>query len=175
MRALLHRMAALALLVGGAGCARLEAAQPARADAGTSAATAGPFHGFNHKRHVTDNRIGCGVCHPYARHSAIAGIASAKTCMGCHKFAGKDKAGVQELIKAFGKGEVLEFPRVWRQPDHVNFNHERHLARGVACTECHGDVPHMEQAVLARDINMGFCMDCHRQRQASIDCLTCHK
>jgi hypothetical protein len=33
----------------------------------------------------------------------------------------------------------------------------------------------MEQAVQARDINMGFCMDCHRQRQASIDCLTCHK
>jgi hypothetical protein len=24
------------------------------------------------------------------------------------------------------------------------------------------------------DLNMGFCVDCHREKQAPTDCLTCH-
>jgi hypothetical protein len=33
----------------------------------------------------------------------------------------------------------------------------------------------MAQDVRVQDMHMGFCMECHRVRQASIDCLTCHK
>jgi len=24
------------------------------------------------------------------------------------------------------------------------------------------------------DLSMGFCVNCHRERQAPLDCLTCH-
>ena len=33
----------------------------------------------------------------------------------------------------------------------------------------------MAQDVRAKDMHMGFCVECHRLRQASIDCVTCHK
>jgi hypothetical protein len=28
--------------------------------------------------------------------------------------------------------------------------------------------------VRAVDLNMGYCVNCHREKQASIDCVTCH-
>ncbi|HET7786155.1 MAG TPA: cytochrome c3 family protein [Myxococcales bacterium] len=135
----------------------------------------GVFTAFNHRVHVTDNLIGCGTCHPYARHSAVAGVASLSRCMGCHKFAGKDKPAIQAIAAAARAKQPLQFWRVFREPDHVYFSHERHLARGVACAECHGDVAHMTQDVRVKDMHMGFCVECHRLRQANIDCITCHK
>jgi hypothetical protein len=161
-----------ALALALAACARAQAGEP---DAGAVIAADGTFTKFNHKVHVTDNLIGCSTCHPYARHSAVAGIASLATCMGCHKFAGKEKATIQAIQAAAEAGRPLEFTRVFRQPDHVYFSHERHLARGVKCAECHGDVAHMAQDVRVKDMHMGFCVECHTLRQASVDCITCHK
>ena len=162
--------AALALAL--AGCARAHAGQP---DAGPVIAADGTFTKFNHKVHVTDNLIGCSTCHPYARHSAVAGVASLATCMGCHKFAGKEKESIQAIRAASEAGRPLQFTRVFREPDHVYFSHERHLARGLKCAECHGDVAHMAQDVRVKDMHMGFCVECHNLRQANVDCITCHK
>ncbi|HEX9604702.1 MAG TPA: cytochrome c3 family protein [Myxococcales bacterium] len=130
---------------------------------------------FSHEAHVAQNQIGCGVCHPNARHAPVAGLTAMSTCVGCHKFVARDKPEVQKLLQAFADGRPLEFPRVNRLPDHVYFTHERHLAAGVECSSCHGDVAHMRTARSVHELNMGFCMDCHRQRRASIDCLACHK
>jgi cytochrome c7-like protein len=161
--------------------ALVAAGSDVRADGGAPPAAAPPvgadgvFTAFNHRVHVTDNLIGCGTCHPYARHGPVAGVASLATCMGCHKFAGKDKPAIQAIAAAARAKQPLEFWRVFREPDHVYFSHERHLARGVACAECHGDVAHMAQDVRVKDMHMGFCVECHRLRQANIDCITCHK
>ena len=130
---------------------------------------------FSHKQHAGDNQIGCGTCHPNARHGPVAGLASAQTCIGCHKFVAKDKPEVQRLMKMIAAGAAPVFERVHRVPDHVFFSHERHMQMGVSCASCHGEVAQMVHAVQARDLNMGFCMDCHRKKQASIDCLACHK
>jgi hypothetical protein len=167
---MLPRAAALALAL--AACTNARGAPEA---AGPVLASDGTFTKFDHKAHVTDNLIGCGSCHPYARHSAVAGLASMATCMGCHKFASKEKPTIQVLAAAAEAGKPLEFRRVFREPDHVWFSHERHLSRGVRCDECHGDVAHMAQNVRVKDMHMGFCMDCHRNRQANTDCVTCHK
>jgi hypothetical protein len=154
-------------------CARVEAAQQT-ATAPAQIQT-DPFTRFSHEKHVAENLIGCGTCHPYARHGPVAGLVAASTCVACHKFVGKDKPEQQAVVKAFADEKTLAFERVWRQPDHVYFSHERHLARGLLCAECHGDVAHMGQARRVRDMSMGFCLDCHRERQASVDCLACHK
>ncbi len=164
------RATALALAV--AACARAHAGQP---DGGAVIAADGTFTRFNHKVHVTDNLIGCSTCHPYARHSSVAGVASLSTCMGCHKFAGKEKAAIQAIRAAWEAKEPLQFRRVFREPDHVYFSHERHLARGLKCAACHGDVAHMAQDVRVKDMHMGFCVECHNLRQANVDCITCHK
>ena len=134
-----------------------------------------PLARFTHKAHVLENGIGCGVCHPNARHAPVAGLASMQTCMGCHKFVKKDSPDVIRMAKAAAEGKAIEWPRVHRLPDHVYFTHERHLAAQIACAECHGKMNERAFAVLAQELTMGFCMDCHRARNAPTDCLACHK
>ncbi len=161
----LGALLAPALLSAAAGCQA--GAAPATADSQEVA--------FSHKTHAGDNQIGCTVCHSYARHSPNAGLAPTSVCIGCHKFVSKDKPGVQKLTAEFAAGRPLTFARVHRVPDHVFFSHERHLAQGVTCKACHGDVAAMARDEKVHDLQMGFCMDCHRQKQATVDCLACHK
>ena len=49
-----------------------------------------------------------------------------------------------------------------------------HIRAGVNCAECHGDVASMEAAVQVESLSMGWCLDCHKEREASRDCLVCH-
>ncbi len=130
---------------------------------------------FSHRVHAGVNAIGCTMCHAYAAHAPIAGIPSAARCIGCHKFVDKDKPDIQLVNAAYAEGRPLEWNRVHRVPDHVYFTHERHVAAGVACRECHGAVETMDVVRQVKPLTMGFCVDCHRARGAPTDCLTCHK
>ena len=42
------------------------------------------------------------------------------------------------------------------------------------CATCHGDMTQATVAQRVVDHTMSFCVDCHNQRQASVECLTCH-
>lgn len=152
---------ALAVLLAGAGRAR--AAPPAQ-----------PIP-FSHRVHAGVNQIGCLGCHTYAERSPVAGIPSMARCFGCHKFVAKDKPDVQAVVQAYQDGKVLEWNRVHRVPDHVYFTHERHLAAGLRCQQCHGEVEKMDVVVRVSSLTMGWCLDCHKKRNASTNCLTCHK
>jgi hypothetical protein len=158
-------LGALALLFGALGC-----------QAGASHANAEEQKAsFSHKMHAGDNQIGCGVCHSYARHSPNAGLAPVSVCIGCHKFVSKDKPDIKMLAAEFAAGRPLTWTRMHRVPDHVFFSHERHLAKNIECQACHGDVASMALDEKVHELQMGFCMDCHRQKQATVDCLACHK
>ncbi len=130
---------------------------------------------FSHRVHAGVNRIGCRTCHAYADHSPVAGIPSMLRCFGCHKFIGRDKPAVQQVVQAYQEGKVLEWNRVYRVPDHVYFTHQRHIAAGLRCQTCHGEVQEMETVRQVSPLTMGWCVDCHRQRHAPTDCLICHK
>lgn len=43
------------------------------------------------------------------------------------------------------------------------------------CATCHGDVMFMSKIRQVRTLSMGWCVSCHRENGASIDCLTCHQ
>ena len=47
-------------------------------------------------------------------------------------------------------------------PDYVYFNHSIHVARGVACVECHGRIDTMPLTQQAKPFQMQFCIDCHQ-------------
>jgi hypothetical protein len=54
----------------------------------------------------------------------------------------------------------------------------RHIAAGLECQQCHGEVQTMD-VINQRDPawggnNMGWCIDCHRTEGASDDCAVCH-
>ena len=130
---------------------------------------------FSHRVHAGENQIGCLMCHSYAEHSPTAGMPSMARCMGCHKFVARDKPDVKLLVQTNQKGDVLQWNRVYRLQDFVFFTHERHIAAGLQCRTCHGDVETMDVMRPVTALKMGWCVDCHRQRGAPSDCLTCHK
>jgi hypothetical protein len=144
---------------------------------------------FSHKVHAGEAAIGCTACHAYAEHGPVAGIPSMARCQGCHKFVKEDKerpaytAQMQLLQKALEDGVALEWVRVHRVPDHVYFTHQRHVLAGVRCQECHGEVERMEVVRQVSSLTMGWCLECHRRKQAErplerarlTDCWTCHK
>ena len=61
-----------------------------------------------------------------------------------------------------------------KNPRFALINHAPHIRAGVECSTCHGDVASMTVAERVVDHTMGFCIDCHKSKQASIDCLACH-
>jgi hypothetical protein len=130
---------------------------------------------FPHNKHVAKG-IACTVCHVGVNKGPVAGIPSDKLCMHCHEFLVTDRPGVQKLASYFDAGLDVPWQRVYgfSASAHVKFNHAPHIRAGVDCSRCHGEVSSMTVAVRAVQINMGFCVSCHRARQASTDCITCH-
>jgi hypothetical protein len=129
---------------------------------------------FSHKVHAGDNGIHCLFCHRYAPKSPVAGIPAVATCRACHLFIAADAPEIKKLMEYWHKQEPIPWVRVFGVPDHVYFPHMMHVRAGVDCTTCHGDVAAMERISRMADLKMGWCLDCHRQNHASIDCWTCH-
>lgn len=130
---------------------------------------------FTHKAHLANN-LTCEVCHTGVTQGPQAGIASAKFCMACHLVIAADKPEVKKLAEYVARGEDVPWQRVYdyNASAHVRFNHAPHIRAGVACANCHGDLTQQTVAVKAVDLNMGYCLECHLERQASVDCQTCH-
>jgi hypothetical protein len=59
-------------------------------------------------------------------------------------------------------GKPIEWVRVHKAPDYVNFNHSAHVNRGISCQSCHGDIHKMEVVYQAKQLSMAWCIECHR-------------
>lgn len=130
---------------------------------------------FSHKKHAGDNGIPCLFCHRSAKKSAIAGIPAVADCRACHLFIARDAQEIKKLTEYWDKRQPVPWVRVYGVPDHVYFPHMMHLRAGLVCATCHGEVAAMERITRAAKIKMGWCLNCHKQKKASIDCWTCHK
>ena len=88
-------------------------------------------------------------------------------CTSCHQAGGE---GYQK------SGLDIPWERVYgyTHAAHVRFNHAPHLRASVECSTCHGNIAQQTVAERNIDLNMGFCVNCHRQKNAPNDCLTCH-
>jgi hypothetical protein len=129
---------------------------------------------FSHRVHATDYKIRCQYCHIYVERSPVAGAPPVKTCMGCHELIATDKPEIENLTRFWQERQPIEWVKIYDLPDFVRFTHKRHVRAGVECQECHGPVDTMERVVRVSDLTMGWCLDCHQQRNAEIDCLICH-
>ena len=103
--------------------------------------------------------------------------------MGCHaNVQPKDPADqkdIDQLIATWDAKEPINWVKVTKFPGYTYFNHRPHIAAGVACESCHGDVSQMGYAQ-PYNLNMGFCLHCHNQQPPEkvtrlIDCATCHR
>lgn len=130
---------------------------------------------FPHNVHLA-KKIQCVACHRGVAKGPEAGLPSVKTCMVCHGLIATDRPGVQRVAAYAERGEDISWQRVYgfSRTAHVKFNHAPHVRAGVNCAACHGDLA--QQSVAERKVNhtMGFCLDCHREKKVSVDCMTCH-
>jgi len=106
----------------------------------------------------------------------VAGLPSVRTCMICHNTIATDRPRIQQITAMREQGIDLAWQRVYGYPApaHVKFNHAPHIRAQVECATCHGNIA--EQTVAERnvDLSMGFCVTCHNENKASVECLTCH-
>jgi hypothetical protein len=147
--------------------------------AATTSATVQPI-AFPHGKHAGEFQIDCQYCHFSAERSVDAGIPPVASCMGCHSVVvGRNQPEeVQKLRDFWQRGEAIPWVRIYKVPDHVKFPHMRHVAAdagALECQECHGVVEEMEVIEeVEQPLKMGWCVDCHRQNEASVDCTVCH-
>ncbi|MCI0420523.1 MAG: cytochrome c family protein [Acidobacteria bacterium] len=131
---------------------------------------------FPHRTHLA-NEIECVFCHSAVEVSESAGLPSVTQCMVCHQSTKTEDPEIQKLAAFANRGEDVPWVRIYEfeRSAAVRFSHKRHLKAGVECSLCHGNLA--EAVETRREIHwtMGKCIDCHRSRQASIDCLVCHK
>jgi hypothetical protein len=130
---------------------------------------------FPHNIHV-GKQIMCEFCHEGVTKGPVAGLPSVKTCMICHEAIATDRPRIQQITALRDKGLDLQWQRVYgfSSEDHVRFNHAPHIRAKVECATCHGNVAAQTVAQRSVDHTMGFCVNCHNERKASVDCLTCH-
>jgi hypothetical protein len=120
---------------------------------------------FSHQRHVAGNGIDCRYCHTSVETSSFAGIPSSETCMSCHSQILTDASILEALRTSWDTETPLVWTRLNDVPDFVYFNHSVHIAKGVGCTTCHGQVDQMPLTWKAETLHMQWCLDCHEAPQ----------
>lgn len=133
---------------------------------------------YNHQIHVEGEGIECIDCHSYAEENPRASIPKIELCRDCHEEAIGDSEAELALIKYISDNKELPWIQVHVVPDHVYFSHRRHVVLGnLECTVCHGEVeklslpftqPHVE-------ITMDWCVNCHDEQGAAVECYACHR
>ncbi len=144
---------------------------------------------FSHKHHAGTYEIDCYYCHTGTDVSPAAGVPSVELCMGCHSQFPKEYdelEGIRTLKQHWEEYVPIQWEQIHRLPEHAQFQHRAHVRAGVECQQCHGPVEEMDKLYLTPDpvtwpwlitsqkLEMGWCIDCHRENGASQDCYACH-
>ena len=143
---------------------------------------------YSHKLHAGELKMECKYCHFGAEKGRKAGIPPLNVCMNCHKVVKTDSPQIKKLADAYQAGRSIPWIKIHNLPDFVAFDHSRHVNKGVACQTCHGPVEEMQEVRQFAPLTMGWCVNCHRQYNASpppglekqhihasIDCTGCHQ
>jgi cytochrome c7-like protein len=141
---------------------------------------------FSHRLHAGEAKVPCLYCHAAARTSRHAGIPPVNVCMNCHSMLEKQTVEIERLKEAVQRKQAIAWTKVHNLPDFVYFNHSQHVGANVACRNCHGAVETMDRIRQEAPLTMGWCLDCHRARDAEqqrvarasphrgLDCSNCH-
>jgi hypothetical protein len=117
---------------------------------------------FSHRHHAAELRIDCRNCHSTVETGAFAGMPSTHTCLTCHSQIFTSTSMIRPLVDSAASDVPLQWNRVNRLPSHVYFNHSIHVAKGVGCITCHGEVGKTALMMKAEPLTMRWCIDCHQ-------------
>ncbi len=117
---------------------------------------------FSHEHHAGEDGIDCRYCHSSVETSPVAGIPPTEVCMTCHSQLFANAPILSPVRDSFAHDQPMTWKRVHVLPDYVYFDHSIHIAKGVGCTTCHGQVDQMPLMGQAKPMTMEWCLDCHR-------------
>jgi hypothetical protein len=123
---------------------------------------------FSHQHHVGGLGLDCRYCHSGVETSAVAGVPPTHTCMTCHSQLYTQSAMLAPVRESLADNAPIRWNKVNKLPDYVYFDHSIHVAKGVSCTTCHGDVAIMPLMRQAAPLTMEWCLDCHRNPGPSL-------
>ncbi len=123
---------------------------------------------FSHKHHAGELGIDCRYCHTTVETEATAGLPPTYTCMTCHSQIWTGSPMLAPVRDSLARNQPLHWTRLNRLPDYVYFDHAIHIAKGIGCSSCHGQVQEMQLTYAVQSFTMGFCLDCHRAPQNNI-------
>lgn len=123
---------------------------------------------FSHKHHVGDDGIDCRYCHTSVETSASAGIPPTQTCMNCHSQIWADSPYLEPVRASYRENKPIEWVRVHDLPEYAYFNHSIHVAKGVGCASCHGQIDNMPAVFQENTLQMEWCLSCHRNPAPNI-------
>lgn len=152
----------VAALVVGGGLATLLAwyyFSPEYTDVGYMPAQPAPY---SHEQHVGQFGLDCRYCHSQVETSPVASVPPTQVCMNCHQLVGRDLESLEPVRRSASTGEPLRWVRIHDLPEYAYFDHSRHLAAGVGCSSCHGDIASMVKVRQVEPLSMAWCLECHR-------------
>ena len=129
---------------------------------------------FSHNVHAGVKNIQCRFCHSYVDYSNFPGMPPVEKCLYCHNYIIANFPWIKQEHRYFNTRTPTPWVKVNYIPEHVFFNHQRHINSGIACEQCHGQVRDI-QRFNTKIWQMGQCVTCHQQKNADRDCwLACH-
>jgi hypothetical protein len=140
-------------------------------DAGAAPAQPIPFPHAPH----TENQIDCAFCHEFSDRQAAAGIPRTELCGSCHMAMPQESEASRNLMEYVDAERQIDWVRLYRLPQYAYFPHKWHVRADIACAECHGGIGESVVAVRHMDLKMAWCIDCHEEREAPVDCVVCHQ
>jgi len=118
---------------------------------------------FPHNLHVGLG-IQCLYCHPGALRGPSPGLPTETKCWGCHQQISIKGTELPKLQSFVENQQPIHWIPVAQVPDFVHFIHRPHIAAGLNCETCHGNMSKVTVAQNPQVLNMGWCLNCHRAR-----------
>jgi len=120
---------------------------------------------FRHDIHINLG-VQCLYCHPGALRGPSPGLPTQSKCWGCHQQIAKTLTSerLAVLVDYVKNNRPIEWIPVAQVPDFVHFTHRPHIAAGLNCENCHGDLSKEEIYQNPQVLNMGWCLNCHKSR-----------
>ncbi|MBC7796491.1 MAG: cytochrome c3 family protein [Pyrinomonadaceae bacterium] len=118
---------------------------------------------FSHKHHSGDDGIDCRYCHTSVETSSYSGYPPTATCMNCHSQIWSDSPYLEIVRASYRDNKPIEWQKVHDLPDYVYFNHSIHIAKGVGCSTCHGNMSEMPGIHQVNTLQMEWCLSCHKE------------
>ena len=123
---------------------------------------------FSHKHHVKELGIDCRYCHQSVEKGPFAGLPPTETCYTCHSQIWTNSPLLKVVRDSYTTNTPIEWNRVNNLPDFVYFDHSVHVAKGVSCYTCHGQVDQMNLLYKENAFEMIWCLRCHRNPEAQV-------